>query len=54
MEPIEIELSQKPKTFSEFFSAVLNSRLNFEYFPIKLNLIANIFLKSRTRKTAVR
>ena len=31
-EPIHILLSQKQKTFSEFFSAFLKSTLNFDYF----------------------
>ena len=31
-QPIQILLSQKPKTFSEFFSAFLKSTLNFEHF----------------------
>ena len=35
MQPIWIILSQKRKVFSEFFSAVLNSRLNFELFQKK-------------------
>ena len=30
-----MELSQKQKTFSEFFAAFLKSRLNFEYFETK-------------------
>ena len=31
-QPIQILLSQKQKTFSQFFSAVLKSTLNFEHF----------------------
>ena len=34
-QPIRILLSQKQKTFSEFFSAFLKSTLNFEYFQKK-------------------
>ena len=34
-QPIQILLSQKQKTFSEFFSAFLKSSLNFEHFPQK-------------------
>ena len=34
-EPIQILLSQKQKTFSEFLSAFLNSTLNFEHFQQK-------------------
>ena len=29
--PIDMQVSQKQKTFSEFFSAILRSRLNFEH-----------------------
>ena len=31
-QPIQILLSQKQKTFSEFLSAFLKSKLNFEHF----------------------
>ena len=34
-QPIQILLSQKQKTFSQFFSAFLKSTLNFEYFQQK-------------------
>ena len=34
-QPIQILLSQKQKTFSEFFSAFLKSTLNFEHFQKK-------------------
>ena len=34
-QPIKILLSQKQKTFSEFFSAFLKSTLNFEHFQTK-------------------
>ena len=33
--PIQMQLSQKQKTFSEFFAAFLKSRLNFKYFVKK-------------------
>ena len=35
MQPIQILLSQKQKSFSQFFSAFLKSPLNFENFPKK-------------------
>ena len=35
MVPIEIQLPQKWKVFSDFFSAFLKSTLNFEYFEKK-------------------
>ena len=34
-QPIQILLSQKRKTFSEFFAAFLKSTLNFEHFQKK-------------------
>ena len=34
-QPIQILLSQKRKTFSQFFSAFLKSTLNFEHFQKK-------------------
>ena len=33
--PIQMELSQKRKTFSQFFAALLNSRLNSKCFQEK-------------------
>ena len=33
--PIQMILTQKQKNFSEFFSAFLKSRLNFEHFGTK-------------------
>ena len=35
MEPINMELSKKQKTFSELFFAYLNSLLDFQHLPIK-------------------
>ena len=35
MEPIHMQLSQKVKTFSEFFLAFSKSRLNFQHFQKK-------------------
>ena len=35
MQPIHLELSQKLKTFSEFFLPFSKSRLNFEHFQKK-------------------
>ena len=37
-QPIVILLSQKQKTFSEFFSPFLKATLNFEIFPKKEGL----------------
>ena len=36
-QPIQILLSQKQKTFSQFFSAFLKSTLNFEHFQQKIH-----------------
>ena len=35
MQPIHMQLSQKVKTFSRFFTRFSKSRLNFAYFQIK-------------------
>ena len=35
IQPIQILLSQKQKTFSQFFSAFLKSTLNFDHFQQK-------------------
>ena len=35
MQPIHLQLSQKSKTFSEFFRAFSKSMLNFEHFQKK-------------------
>ena len=47
-------LSQKQKTFSEFFSSVCQSSLNLEHFQKKMTLIADVFPKLRTPKNMVR
>ena len=51
--PIQMELSQKQKAFSQFLGAFLKSRLNFKYFEIKITLIDFVFpklLKSEKRR----
>ena len=45
LQPIQILLSQKQKTFSQFFCAFLKSTLNFEHIQKKINLIADVFPK---------
>ena len=45
-----MQLSEKPKTFSQFFIAFLESALNFEHFEKKMSLIAPVFLKLLTPK----
>ena len=53
-QPIQILLSQKQKTFSEFFSAFLKSTLNFEHFREKMTLIADVFLELPFPKKVIR
>ena len=52
--PIQILLSQKEKTFSEFLSPFLKSTLNFEHFQTKMNVIADVFPKLPSRKIMIR
>ena len=53
LQPIQILLSQKQKTFSQFFSGFLKSTLNFEHFEKKINLIADIFPKLPSTKIVI-
>ena len=53
-QPIQIPLSQKQKTFSEFFSSFLKSTLNFEHFQKKMTLIADVFPKLPSPKKVIR
>ena len=54
LQPIQILLSQKQKTFSQFFSAFLQSTLNSEHFQKKINLIADVFPKLPSAKKVIR
>ena len=54
LQPLQILLSQKQKTFSEFFSAFLKSTLNFEHFQKKMTLIADVFPKLPSPKMVIR
>ena len=45
-----MQLTQKQEIFSEFFFAFLKFPLNFERFPKKKNLIADLFPRLRTPK----
>ena len=47
MQPIHMQLSQKLRTFSRFFSAFSQSRLNFEYFQ-KNNDAHSLFISETT------
>ena len=51
---IQILLSQKQKTFSQFFSAFLKCTLNFEHFQKKMTLIADVFPKLPSPKKVIR
>ena len=53
-QPIQILLSQKQKTFSQFGSAFLKSTLNFEHFQKKINLIGDVFRKLPSPKIVIR
>ena len=53
-QPIQILLSQKQKTFSQFFSAFLKSTLNVEHFQTKITLIAYVFPKLPCLKKVIR
>ena len=54
METIQMQLSQKQKIFSEFFSAFFESALNFEHFQKNMTLIAYVFPKLPTTKDVLR
>ena len=54
MQTIQMNLSQKGKFFSEFFSAFFESALNFEHFQKKMTLIAYVFPKLRATKDVLR
>ena len=49
--PVKIQISQKQKAFSQFFTAFLIYSLNFKYFEQKMTLIDSAFPKLRTPKT---
>ena len=54
MQTIQMHLSQKQNIFSEFFSVILESALNFQYFEKKMTLIAYVFPKLPTTKDMLR
>ena len=49
--PIQMQLTQKQKKFSQFFTAFWKFRSNFEYFEKKMILIDFVISKLRTQKT---
>ena len=48
---IQMQLSPKQKSFSQFLAAFLKSRLNFKYFQKKMTLVAFVLWKLRTQNT---
>ena len=54
LQRIQILLSQKQKTFSQFFSPFLKSTLNFERFQKKMTLRADVFPKLPSPKKVIR
>ena len=48
-----MHLSQKQKIFSQFFSALFESALSFEYFQTNTTLIAYVYPKLPTTKGKV-
>ena len=54
MQPIQILLSEKQKSFSVFFSAFLKPTLNFAHFQKKMTLIADVFPKLLSPKKVSR
>ena len=54
MQTIQMNLSQNQNIFSELFGALIEYALNFEYFHIKMTLIAYVFPKYTTTKDVLR
>ena len=48
-----MQLSEKQKTFSEFFFAFLKSMLNFKHLPKKMTPIAEVFPERLAPKNMV-
>ena len=53
-QPIQVQLSKKEKTFSNWLAAFLKFGLNFESCEKKMTLIAYLFLKLQAEKDVVR
>ena len=53
-QPIQILLSQKEKTFSEFFSQFSNFTLKLKYLKKNTTLIADVFPKLPSPKKVIR
>ena len=51
---IQILLSHKQQTFSQFFAPFLKSILNFEHFQKKMTVIADVFPQLPSPKKVIR
>ena len=51
--PIQIQFSEKRKTFSEFFVPFMDCGSSFKHFEKKMTAIGNVFLKLQTVKILV-
>ena len=51
--PIQMQLSQKQKNFSQFFPAFLKASLNFKHFEKNMTLLVFVFWNLRTLKTSL-
>ena len=54
MQPMNMQLSQKLKTFSQFFNVLSKSTLNFKYFQTRITLRGYLFLRLRPARNVVR
>ena len=54
MQPIHMQLSQKLRTFSQFFNVFSKSRLNLNISEKRMTLMAYLFLRLRLAKNVVR
>ena len=54
MQPIQMQISQKQKAFSETFVEFLKSILSFKDFRENMTLIVNVFPKLWTPKNVLR
>ena len=52
-QPIQMQLSQKQKTFSQFLFAFLKSILNYKHFQKKMTVRAAVFAEIPTPKNMV-
>ena len=53
-QPIQMEVSQKQKSFAQFFFAFLKSIFNFKHLPKKMTLIADVFPEIPAPKNMIR